>query len=104
MPPGRASIRQNGRVAPCGPHHRAKCSASVHARNTASRGAAKVRVITSWPPSQRTAPGTVPGLLAAVVIALLLPLKLAEVLVQPVEALLPVPAVALHPVVHLAER
>ena len=46
-PPGRASASQTGLVNPCGPHHRASRSGSVHALKTSARGASKVRVRTT---------------------------------------------------------
>src|ERR1700730_4574897 len=42
-PSGRGSIRQNGMSTRRGANHWAKCSASVHTRNTSSRGASTRR-------------------------------------------------------------
>src|SRR5213593_1466451 len=47
FPPTRKSILQTGAVKFFGPHQRLTCSGSVHAFHTSSRGASKVRVITS---------------------------------------------------------
>src|SRR5262249_5977963 len=47
LPPTRRSILQEGDVKYFGPHQRIKCSGSVHAFQTNSRGASKTRVMTS---------------------------------------------------------
>src|SRR5512139_3819188 len=47
FPPTRRSIREEGDVKPSGPHQRIKCLGSVHAFQTASRGASNTRLITS---------------------------------------------------------
>src|SRR5439155_22936740 len=73
-------------------------SGSVHAFHTSWRGASKTRVMTSCGFTDR---------LAALVLAVMsrpLFLYFAEVLVEAVEALLPVPAVPLHPVGDVLER
>src|SRR6185437_9050577 len=44
-PPTRASASQTGFVNPFGPNHFARCLGSVHALNTSSRGASKIRVM-----------------------------------------------------------
>src|SRR5688572_14336910 len=46
LPPSRKSILHNGEVKPVGPHQRITYSGSVHALQTSSIGASKVRVMT----------------------------------------------------------
>src|SRR4051812_298826 len=46
FPPTRKSILQTGAVKPLGPHHCMTYCGSVHAFQTSSRGASKIRVIT----------------------------------------------------------
>src|SRR5262245_2053819 len=109
LPPTRRSILQAGEVNSFGPHQRIKCSGSVHAFQTNSRGASKTRVRTS-----SRSVDFVEGsfFLAAMLFLLgfqllvlrLAFLQLAQVLVQTVEALLPVTAIAPHPVGDLLER
>src|ERR1700719_479415 len=54
-PPTRGSASQTGFVNPFGPHHSARCFASIHARNTNS-GAAAIRLVrlTSSSPASST--------------------------------------------------
>src|SRR5262249_37149597 len=109
LPPTRRSILQEGDVKYFGPHQRIKCSGSVHAFQTNSRGASKTRVMTSSR-SGDFAEGSF--FLAAMVFLLgfrlsvlrLAFLQLAQILVQTVETLLPVAAIAPHPVGDLLER
>src|SRR5688572_29632087 len=101
FPPTRRSIFAAGDVKSFGPHQRMKCSGSVHAFQTSSGGASKMRVIST---------STVPGLLLVVILfllrtftaivlllllllLLLLPLQFLEIVIEAVEALLPEAAV-----------
>src|SRR5262245_56888350 len=93
MPPGRTSIECVVVVKPRGPHHRPTCSGSVQASKTSAGGAANTRVKTSSRSDSR-----------CVVTVLLLLLHPAQVLIEPVEALLPEPAVVLHPAGDLLQR
>src|SRR6266508_4128900 len=79
------------------------CSHEVCASNTRSRGASKIRVMTI---SRSDGVVTVSLLLPLPPIALLLSstLELLQVLVQPVVALLPEPAVRGGPLRHVPER
>src|SRR5918992_6148009 len=102
MPPTRKSIWQKGVVKPFGPHQRIIRSGSVHALNTSSRGASKMRSMTSSCSAGST-PGLFPGVMLLllcflVVILLLLCLNLAQVIVQTVEALVPETPIVLQPV------
>src|SRR5262245_60981199 len=47
VPPALGSVSQEMTVDPWGPHQRIKCSESVNASKTSSRGASKRRVMTS---------------------------------------------------------
>src|SRR5258708_15178631 len=95
-PPGRTSILQNGSVESLGPNQRARCSGSVQASKTSSRGAAKTRV--------RTSSCSAVSMLALLACMLSLLLQLLQVLLDPIEALLPEAAVVLHPPRHLLLR
>ncbi len=44
LPPGRGSASHTGLSQLCGPHHAARCFASVNMENTSARGAANTRV------------------------------------------------------------
>src|SRR5215204_325766 len=86
-PPGLTSISTSpGAVLqPCGPHHRASCSGSVHAFHTTSRGASNTRVtVTS---RALTASGISRSLL-----------DLAQVVAETIEGALPEAAIAGEPV------
>src|SRR5262245_27869364 len=85
-------MRSRG-VSKCsGPYHSAMWSGSVHARNTCSRGASNMRVMTtSW----ETAAGVGSVILGSFP---------AEVLVEPVHPRLPRPLARGHPVDGLVER
>ena len=106
IPPGRTSMDRVVLVKPFGPSQCTRCSGSVHARKTSSRGASNTRVMTI---SRSAVSGWTLGLghrgprwqLGR---PPLLGLQLAQVLVQPVEALFPELAVALQPVGHVLER
>src|ERR1700694_1953097 len=103
-PPGRTSNSQIGFVNPFGPHHCATCVGSAHAAHTSSRGASMVRVRTSSDDTSaevvklkdRFPAGPVLRLFAGMF--LLLDLKFAKVVLQAIDALVPEPAVLLHPV------
>src|SRR5688572_72315 len=97
-PPGRTSISQATRVKPFGPHQRARCSGCVQALNTRVRGASKTRLMTSSNAGERAA--------ALVVAAILVPrrLQLAQIALQPIEALLPEAAIVLQPLGRILER
>src|SRR5439155_16985621 len=89
VPPTLTSIFATGMVAPSGPYHLAKCSGSVHIRQTRSTGALRVRSITtaSWVP-----------LSSVIVFACLsLLLELLDVVVHSVEAGFPDGPVLLGP-------
>src|SRR5512134_2628114 len=88
-PPGRASSVQAGTVQPFGPHHLTICAGAVKARNTRSRGAAKLR------DRRSTWVSFVFGW--AIVIGVVLLFGTAQVLRQPVQALRPEPLVLLEP-------
>src|SRR5437763_13467663 len=107
-PPGRTSNAQTGLVKCFGPHHCATCFGSVHALNTRSRGASKMRVMTSSRCCVRGSDDiavvsalefvwVIPVISVISVILLLLLLKLLEVVLQAVHALVPEPAILLHP-------
>src|SRR6266404_4305082 len=96
-PPGRASILQEGIVKPCGPHQRTRRSGSVHALKTRARGASKTRSMMSV----RSAVVAVGLVLAAMSPSL--PLQLAQVVVQAIEALLPETPIVLQPVCGVLE-
>src|SRR3954452_283262 len=88
-------------VKPLGPNQRFRCSASVNRRQTRSRGASTTRVMTKgcMPPASA-------GRVSVPAIARLscrLP-QLAEVVLEPVEPLLPKGAVAVEPARRLLER
>src|SRR5215204_1961730 len=73
-----------------GPHHRVTCSGSVNAANTASRGASKVRITSTW--------------VADSGIGLSFSLEGLEVRAEPVHPALPQLAIGRHPVRGLLQR
>src|SRR5215813_4154480 len=81
-PPTRASTSHTGLQNPFGPHHRASCFASVHARKTTSgvAGTLRVRLISISPSSTRLLPFAITALPR---------LHLAQIVVQFVEAAVP---------------
>src|SRR5579859_8029527 len=97
-PPGRTSSWQSGLVKPCGPHHWAMCVGSVQALKTRSRGASKMRVMTT----SRSARLVSSLLLAAMF--LLLGLNLTEIIVEAIQTLLPETAIVRDPVGDVLER
>src|SRR6267154_1731675 len=82
-PPTRGSASHTGFVNPFGPHHSARCFASIHARNTNSGDAAirLVRLTSSSPASSTLLFPMQP----------LLRLYLAQIISQLVEAAVPTP-------------
>src|SRR5919107_5919593 len=116
MPPGRRSSLVESIWKPFGPHQRASRSTSVQARHTVSRGASNVRTISSSAPCGAVVFGAMvpsccvevvwsagalaPGLAPRLARRLrLLGLELAQVVVEPVEALVEEAAVVLEPAV-----
>src|SRR6266403_2695202 len=95
-PPGRKSKSQNGLVNLWGPHHRARCFASVHTLNTSSRGASNTRVRTNSFPSLAM------KLPAAMVFLLFL--HVAQIVIQAVQTLRPEPLVVRQPIGNVLER
>src|SRR5713101_99968 len=95
-PPGRTSSSQTGFVNPCGPHHRATSFGSVHALNTSSRGASKARVSTNSCSSF--------AIMFPVAILFLLFLHVAQIVIQPIEALRPKFLVVRYPIGDVFER
>src|SRR5688572_22990875 len=98
-PPGRTSSSQTGLVKYVGPHQRASISGSVHALNTISRGASRIRSsttvgcsVTGWGEIAE-----VSVLLFVVVTFILLLLYFPEVILQAVKSLVPEPSVLLNP-------
>src|SRR5579862_2629274 len=102
-PPTFGSTSQTGLVKWCGPHQRCRCTGFVQASNTSSRGASKMRVRVTSPSS-----GLVLVVLADILFSFgfwflcfcIASLQLAEVIVQPVETLLPELPVVIDPVGH----
>src|SRR5438105_3143242 len=110
-PPGRRSISHTGLVKRRGPHHFARCAGSVHILNTTSRGASMTRPKTSSRSAAAGAgcpisilPRMVPSAASLVPSALCCGLDFLQVLVQPVEALFPEPAVVLDPLGGVLQR
>src|SRR3984893_7135670 len=105
-PPGRTSSSQTGFVKPLGPHHCASSFGSVQALNTISRGASNTRVILS----SRSADSRAGSTLGAMFFLLGTQcgyfysacfhfpfLQLAQVIIQPAEALFPKSAILFYP-------
>src|SRR5487761_923808 len=106
-PPTRTSNSQTGLVNPFGPHHCAVCFASVHALNTSSRGASNSRVITRSHSEDPRA--LIPALYADMLLLLLFIFRILfvhfpQIVVEPVETLLPKPPVVFHPTGHVLQR
>src|SRR5215207_5018868 len=112
MPPGRRSSLVESISKPFGPHQRASRLTSVQARHTVSRGASNVRTISSSAPCGAVVFGAmIPSCCVEVVWSAgalaprlarrlrLLGLELAQVVVEPVEALVEEAAVVLEPAV-----
>src|SRR5271170_2046701 len=93
-PPGRTSISHTGLVKPFGPHQRAICLGSVQALKTSARGAAKIRVRTSF--------GCSPLFLPSATL-LLLRLHLLQIITEPVEPFLPAAPVLREPFVDVLQ-
>src|SRR5215469_12798906 len=94
-PPGRTSALQAMIAKPCGPHHRERCSGSVHASKTNRRGASKMRRMTS---------SAVAVAVSAAAILRVLGLQLAQIFVEPSKAFFPEAAVVLKPIGSVLER
>src|SRR6185437_10426792 len=98
VPPGRNSNLCVVVVKPSGPHHCARCLASVKAANTISRGALNTRL----PMIER---GSVSrSMLFLAPIFLLLRFQDFEIVVETIEALLPQAAIAFEPIVNAFQR
>src|ERR1700750_994190 len=95
-PPTRGSTSQTGFVNPFGPHHSARCFASIHARNTNS-GAAAIRLVrlTSSSPASSTLLFPMQPLLR---------LQLAPVILQLVEPAVPSPHMSIAVLIGYEER
>src|ERR1043165_4881132 len=107
-PPGRRSCRSVVVRKPSGPYHALVCRESVKASNTSSRGASKVRLMTTSRSAVSSAVGVVlmvyPGGVIGDGSALgRAALQLVEVAREAVETLVPELLEALHPVVHRLE-
>src|SRR4249919_3580861 len=98
MPPGRKSKVCVVVVKPFGPHHCARCFGSVHTENTSSRGASSTRV----PMIERGSCSR--SRLLFTLTLLLLRLQRFEIITQPIEALVPKPAILFEPAVGFLER
>src|SRR5919109_3320338 len=99
-PPTRSSPRFSIIVKPRGQDHWARCCGSVQARNTSARGASKVRRMVS---SSSVAPAAALFRALACMFSLLA-LQSDQIGVEPLEALLPVAAITLDPLGHVAQR
>src|SRR5690242_2997440 len=97
-PPARKSKALVVVEKPFGPHHCARCFGSVHAVHTSSRGAESKRVAMMARGSRWR------SMLFLGVKLSLLGLQLGKVILQSVWPLLPQPAIALEPVVDIAQR
>src|ERR1700687_4520107 len=98
LPPERASNSAAAMLTSFGPHHFCRCSGRVKTSKTHSRGASNTRSITT---------SLVPMSFATLSLAstsLLLPVQFPEVLVQPIESLLPDHAIPSDPIVDVLER
>src|SRR5262249_27634993 len=96
-PPGRTSIAQAGMVKPFGPHHCTRRPGPVQVLKTRRRGASKTRVMTS---SRSVDFG------AALSLVTMLPpfsFDVLQIVVQPIEALVPEAAIVLQPVARFLE-
>src|ERR1700750_3425215 len=100
-PPTRGSTSQTGFVNPFGPHHSARCFASIHARNTNS-GAAAIRLVrlTSSSPASSTLLFATPPLLCPSLASL----YLAQIVRQLVETTVPSPHMSIAVLIGYEER
>src|SRR5256885_11683163 len=96
-PPGRKSYALVVVEKPSGPHHCARCLGSVHAVHTSSRGASSTRV------AMIDRGSCLRSRLFLALTLLLLGLQYLQIILQPIEAFLPQPAVALEPIVDLLD-
>src|SRR5262249_49088867 len=108
MPPGRKSKLWVVVVKPFGPHHCARCRASVKAANTSSRGASNTRTpsitLGSLSRSMLLPASFFSSLARFLVLAGFFPLKRPQIFVEPIEPLLPELPIALQPFVDALER
>src|SRR5258708_15962091 len=88
-------------VKPFGPHQRTRCSGSVQALKTKSRGASKTRVMTS---SRFSASVAIAAALFLVSIFLLLRLQFAQVLVEAIQTLFPEAPIVFDPFGRILQR
>src|SRR4051812_38493113 len=91
IPPTRTSASRTVVVKPFGPNQRAKCSFSVQALNTSSRGKSRTRQSTISRSSAHDGSAFLLSTIALLLstLVLLFCLHLAQVVVQPIEALFP---------------
>src|SRR2546428_13918831 len=89
-PPGRKSNSQTRLVNPWGPHHCPTCFGSVHNLNTSSPGASNTRVNTNSRSSF--------AMMFHVAMLFLLFLYVAQIDIQPIEALRPQPPKVHNPI------
>src|SRR5258706_3778218 len=101
-PPTRTSASQTGLVNSFGPHQRARCSGSVHALNTSSRGASKTRVITTSRSIAVSLAGVL-GVPLADILSLLF-FHFHQIFVETIKAFFPEAAILLHPFGDVLER
>src|SRR5262245_29248457 len=106
VPPGRTSILLASVVKPCGPHHRTRCSGWVEALKTRGRGASKTRVTTSSRSAVTTSSRSVDAVAVLVLgaIGLVRLLKVAQIVLEAIQALLPETPIMLEPVGGILER
>src|SRR5580700_3971641 len=103
-PPARKSISASGTEQPCGLNQRFTCSALLHALNTRSRGAAKLREITSGFGLMPELSGFVSDLMSCVcAIVVSCVFEFIEIVAQPVEPALPFGAAGVDPLLHEAQ-
>src|SRR5271169_5158519 len=103
-PPGRKSALRTVLGKPRGPSQRTIRSGSVQAFQTKSRGAFKMRVMTSTRPSGCTAALLFAGMFLLLLDFQFAHLQLAQILLQTIEALLPETAIVLQTVGGVLER
>src|SRR5579863_892238 len=103
-PPGRSSPSEWGTVNPWGADQRCMCLGSAQHWNTSEGGASKTRTRVRSSAPARAADLLLLAAMFLLLRGLVLRLQLLQVFVQPVQALLPMAAVLLHPVGHVLER
>src|SRR6266446_8488990 len=100
LPPGRRSSSTTGAVKPSGPHQFFACTGSDHTFQRRSRGASKVRLMTSV--FSAGAAARLFAVFEAGIVLLLL--KAVQIFVQPIEAFFPEGSVPLDPIADVLER